>query len=99
MKIIIGILMLCCFYILVSPVRAEQFNLGDMLCSELTVLNMEDPGRVKEIMAWFDGYFGASGNDLNYNIDEDDTHGKEILAYCQEHPLSYVMQAASKYFH
>jgi hypothetical protein len=100
MRIIIGILLLSCsFLIFVSSPRAEQLNLGDMLCTELTVLELEDPVRVKEIMAWFDGYFGAARNDLIYDPDEDHAHKKKILAYCREHPLSYVIQAASKYYH
>ena len=100
MKIITGIfLLLFSSSMSVSPARAEQYNLGDMLCSELTVVELEDPNRVKEIMAWFDGYFGANGNDLIYDVEGDDAHKEKILAYCKEHPLSYVMQAASKYFH
>lgn len=100
MRIIIGIsIFICVLSVLASKARAEQFNLEDMLCTELTVLQSEDPNRVKEIMAWFDGYFGATENDRIYNVDEDEAHQKKILAYCKEHPLSYVMQAATKYFH
>jgi hypothetical protein len=100
MRITIGILLLACsFYIFIPSARAEQLNLGDMLCTELTVMELEDPARVKEIMAWFDGYFGAARNDLIYDLDEDQAHKKKILAYCREHPLSYVIQAASKYYH
>jgi hypothetical protein len=96
-EVLISICVLSLF--ISSSARAEQINLGDMLCTELTVLQLEDPNRVKEIMAWFDGYFGAKGNDLIYDFGEDDAHKKKILKYCKEHPLSYVMQAASKYFH
>jgi hypothetical protein len=100
MRTIFGIVILCCTLVIsAASARCEQINLGDMLCTELTVLQLEDPNRVKEIMAWFDGYFGAKGNDLIFDIDEDIAHKKKILAYCKEHPLSYVMQAASKYFH
>jgi len=102
MKTVIGIFLLSgflCLPALVCPAHAEQINIGDMLCSELTVLQLEEPNRVKEMMAWFDGYFGASANELIYNIDDDNAHEEKILAYCREHPLSYVMQAASQYFH
>ena len=100
MRIIIAIsIFICALSVFVFSARAEQFNLEDMLCTELTMLQLEDPNRVKEIMAWFDGYFGATENDRIYNVDEDEAHQKKILAYCKEHPLSYVMQAATKYFH
>ena len=100
MRIIIGIFLLCCsLTIYFRSAHAEQFNIGDMLCTELTVLQMEEPKRVTEIMAWLDGYYGANGNDLIYDPVEDEAHQKKILAYCKEHPLSYVMQAASKYYH
>ena len=100
MRIIIGILIfVCALQVFVSSACAEQYNLEDMLCTEFTMLQMEDPNRAKEIMAWFDGYFGGKRNDLIYDVDEDEAHQQKILGYCKEHPLSYVMQAASKYFH
>jgi hypothetical protein len=101
MKILIGTLLsICVLSVFVASARAaEPFNIGDMLCTELTVLQLEDPNRVTEIMAWLDGYYGANGNDLIYDPAEDEGHKKKILTYCKEHPLAYVMQAASKYFH